>query len=74
MSPELSDVKRREEEKRDAVLGPAERWRLIMEAITWAGPSRRCGGNTPARCRELERAQLAGLAASGLRQRNGLPA
>ena len=36
MSPELSDVKRREEEKRDAVLGPAERWRLIMEAITWA--------------------------------------
>ena len=30
------DLKRREEEKRDAAYDPAVRWRHIQETITWA--------------------------------------
>ena len=31
-----SNLKRREEEKRDRAWNPVERWRLIQETITWA--------------------------------------
>jgi hypothetical protein len=62
MSPDNRELKVREEAKRDAVLGPAERWRLIMAAITWGEAQPQVRRNTPARCRQRERARLAALA------------
>jgi hypothetical protein len=59
MHLDLAELKRREEQKRDAALGPAQRWRLVMEAITWAQSQTR--RNTPAKCLELQRAKLAQL-------------
>jgi hypothetical protein len=61
MTVDDSVIKRREEEKRNAALGPAERWRLIMEAITWAEQQPQVRRNTPARCLQLERAKCATL-------------
>jgi hypothetical protein len=59
MCLDLSDIKRREEQKREAALGPTERWRLIMEAITWAERQPQVQRNTPARCLQLQRAHWA---------------
>ncbi|MHB1035675.1 MAG: hypothetical protein ACYC35_12430 [Pirellulales bacterium] len=55
------DLKRREEEKRDAHWDAAERWRVLQETITWAEAQATVRRNTPARCLELERAKLAAL-------------
>ena len=57
-----ADEKRREEEKRNAVLGPARRWQLIVQAITWAEAQPQVQRNTPAKCLELQQAKLAALA------------
>jgi hypothetical protein len=57
MTIDVSEIKRREEQKRDAMLGRAERWRRIMEAITWAEAQPQVRRNTPSRCLELERAK-----------------
>jgi hypothetical protein len=59
MSLDLGDLKRREEQKRDAALGPAGRWRLLIEAITWAERQPQVQRNTPAKCLQLQRAKLA---------------
>ena len=59
MNPDIGEIKRREEAKRDAVLGPAERWRLLMQAITWVESQPQVRRNTPVRCLQLERAKLA---------------
>jgi hypothetical protein len=61
VSSDISEVKRREEDKRDAALGPAERWRVIMAAITWAEGQPHVRRNTPAKCLQLERAKLAAI-------------
>jgi hypothetical protein len=55
------DLKRREEQKRDAHWDAAERWHVLQETITWAEAQATVRRNTPARCLELERAKLASL-------------
>jgi hypothetical protein len=62
MSDLQADLKRREEQKREAMWDPAERWRVIQEMIDWADAQAPVSRNTPARCLERERAILAGLA------------
>jgi len=51
------ELKRREEQKREECCDPVERWRVLVETITWADATVR--RNTPARCLELQRAKLA---------------
>jgi hypothetical protein len=58
MSADVSEFKRREEEKRDAALGARERWRSIMAAITWAEGQPQVQRNTPAKCHQLEQFKL----------------
>lgn len=55
------DLKRREEEKREAAWDPVQRWQALQNAITWAESQATVRRNTPARCIELERAKLAWL-------------
>jgi hypothetical protein len=59
----LDDLKRREEEKREAAWDPVQRWQALQDAITWAEAQATGGRNTPAKCIELERARLARLQA-----------
>ncbi len=57
----IHDLKRREEEKRDANWDSAQRWRVLQETITWAESQATVRRNTPERCLELQRAKLAAL-------------
>ena len=61
MDPESDELKRREEQKRDAAWDPVERWRALQNAITWADSQATGGRNTPARCHALEQAKLRSL-------------
>lgn len=61
IDPSRDDLKRREEEKREACWDPAGRWRVLQETITWAEAQATVRRNTPARCLELPRARLAEL-------------
>ena len=54
MSLAENELKRFEEEKRDAAWDPVERWRMILRAITWAESLPNVRRNTPQRCHELE--------------------
>jgi len=54
-----AELKRFEERKRDAMVDPAERWRLLQEMIAWADSQRPVPRNSPAGARAAERAQLA---------------
>jgi hypothetical protein len=54
-----ADEKRREEDKRNTVLGPAGRWQTILQAITWAEAQPQIQRNTPAKCLKLQQAKLA---------------
>jgi hypothetical protein len=58
MTPDADDLKRREEEKREAASDPLRRWRAIQNAITWAESQATGQRNTPARCHALEQAKL----------------
>jgi hypothetical protein len=59
MSTTPSDeLKRLEEQKREACWDPAERWRVLQATITWAEAQATVRRNTPERCLELERAKL----------------
>ena len=57
------DLKRREEQKREAAWDPVERWHALQNMIAWAESQATVHRNTPARCIELERAKLARLQA-----------
>ncbi len=57
----IADLKRREEQKRDAQWDPAQRWRVLQETITWAESQATMRRNTPEKCLELQRAKLAAL-------------
>ena len=57
-----ADEKRREEDKRNTVLGTAGRWQMILQAITWAEAQPQIQRNTPAKCLQLQQAKLAALA------------
>ena len=52
------DLKRREEEKREAAWDAAERWRILQETITWAEAQASVRRNTPAECLRIQRAKL----------------
>jgi len=52
------DLKRAEEQKREALWDPAERWRVLQAMITWAEAQATVGRNTKRRCLELQRAKL----------------
>jgi hypothetical protein len=54
-----SELKRSEEQKRAAMLDPAERWRLLQELITWADAQRPVPRNSPAGAQAAERVLLA---------------
>ena len=54
--PSFSELKRREEAKREKCWDPLQRWQVIQEMITWAESLPTVRRNTPARCLELERA------------------
>ena len=56
---EADELKRREEQKREACWDAAQRWRILQETITWAEAQATVRRNTPARCLELQRAKLA---------------
>ncbi len=58
MTPGDDDLKRCEEQKREAAWDPAERWRVIQATITWAESQATVRRNTPARCLELEGTKL----------------
>jgi len=64
-SADADDLKRREEQKRDANWDSAQRWRVLQETITWAESQATVRRNTPERCLELQRAKLAALGESG---------
>ena len=56
-SPPVDDLKRSEEQKREAHWDPAERWRVLQETITWA-EAQATVQRTPQWCLELQRAKL----------------
>ena len=59
MSDQSDDnLKRREEQKREAAWGAAERWRVLQETITWAEAQATVRRNTPAECLRIQRAKL----------------
>jgi len=55
---DLDDLKRAEEQKREAHWDAAERWRVLQETITWAASQVTVRRNTPQRCLELQAAKL----------------
>ena len=61
----LDDLKRREEQKREAAWDPAQRWRVIQEMITWAESQATVRRNTPERCLELQKRKLERLEGQG---------
>jgi hypothetical protein len=52
---QLSELKRLEEQKREAHWHPTVCWRVIRELIAWADAQPTVGRNTPERCLELQR-------------------
>jgi hypothetical protein len=56
---DISAIKRREEQKRDAQWDSVERWRAFQQFLFWAEAQATGQRNTPKRCKELERAKLA---------------
>jgi hypothetical protein len=54
----LDELKRHEEQKREAHWDPAERWRVLQATITWADAQATVRRNTPQRCLELQAAKL----------------
>ena len=54
------DLKRREEQKREANWDAAERWRVLQETIAWADSQALVPRNSSARCLELQKAKLVG--------------
>ena len=52
------DLKRREEQKREAAWDAAKRWRVLQETITWAEAQATVRRNTPADCLRIQRAKL----------------
>ncbi len=52
------DLKRREEQKREANWDAAERWRVLQETIAWADSQAFIPRNLSARCLELQKANL----------------
>ena len=59
-SPDDSDLKRREEQKREVAWDPAVRWRAIQETIAWAEAQRTVRRNTREACLRLQAEKLAG--------------
>jgi hypothetical protein len=57
----FDDLKRLEEQKREANWDPAQRWRVLQETITWAESQATVQRNTPAVCLKLQEAKLARL-------------
>jgi hypothetical protein len=57
-----SELKRREEEKRDRMTSPTARWKLIQQAITWAEQQKTVRRNTREECLRRQAILLAGLA------------
>ena len=57
--PPNDDLKRYEEEKRERHWDPAERWRVIQEAIAWADAQAVVPRNSKARCLELQKKKVA---------------
>ena len=53
--PPDNELKRSEEQKREAHWEPAQRWRVIQEMIAWADSQATGGRNTKQRCLELQR-------------------
>ncbi len=56
---DLSDLKRREEAKRERCWDPAQRWRVLQETITWAESI--VHRNTREQCLAHQRRLLAAL-------------
>ena len=56
----LDDLKRSEEQKREAHWDPAERWRVLQATITWAESQATVRRNTRQRCLELQKAKRKG--------------
>jgi hypothetical protein len=54
----LDELKRHEEQKREAQWDPAERWRVLQATITWAESQATVRRNTPQRRLELQAAKL----------------
>ena len=52
------DLKRFEEQKREANWDPVERWRVLQETITWAEAQATVRRNTRERCLELQAEKL----------------
>lgn len=58
--PTNDDLKRAEEQKREASWDAAQRWRVLQETITWAESQPTVRRNTPEVCLALQKAKLSG--------------
>ncbi|MDX1946885.1 MAG: hypothetical protein SFU86_15895 [Pirellulaceae bacterium] len=63
MTAEPSDLKARDEAKRDGRISPAERWRQYQDLVAWMARQPNAPPCTPAACKAEERRKLAELAA-----------
>jgi len=54
----LDDLKRAEEQKREAHWDPTERWRVLQATIAWAESQATVRRNTRQKCLELQAAKL----------------
>jgi len=58
MNDDFTELKFREERKREAAWDAAERWRVLQETITWAEAQATVRRNSRQRCLELQRQKL----------------
>ena len=63
MTDDQDDLKRREEQKREAAWDPAQRWRVIQETIAWADSQQPVPRNSKSSCLARQRRFVAGLLA-----------
>ena len=61
MNDDLSELKAREEAKRERNWNAAQRWRVIQATITWAEAQATVRRNTPEACRKKEAEILASM-------------
>ena len=68
MTESLSELKAREERKREQNWNPLQRWRVIQDTLAWCAAQSTVHRNTPAAClaeQQRKLAQLAQRAADG---------
>ena len=55
---DIAELKKREEQKREAMWDPAQRWQVLQAMIAWCDSQAAVGRNTPQTCLRLQAAKL----------------